>query len=317
MPLRLLVLLCLLALPAGLAAQGSHTINSTIISSGQARLYRYFVDHGATAQSLDLTITLTAALTAGLKLTLFDIDEKSVMGSQDEATASQPTPNFPTNLVLTSPSRSGVHPYLLIVQTLTAGTSDYSGTVGVTAGSITYGGTTTGNRVVSGLFTPFGLYAAFNADIVTQSNFTTRLEVDYGATPQAVTFAFQGIGSALTEIRIYDETGADIQLGTLVAAPSGNLDTSAFVTTGSYSGIVKFRIEVEGTGSAGQAFWATWLPGTVTVVGASGDGVSTPTGSSGDGGGCAAGNPLLPLGAIAALMMFAVFRRKKVRRSVF
>ena len=131
-----------------------------------------------------------------------------------------------------------------------------------------------------------------------------------------MTFNFEGIGSALNEIRIYDVTGGDTLIETLVAAPTGNMSTSSLVTTASYSGDVEFRIEVEGDGSAGDVFWAVWIPSTVSVVSASGDGIpsSGGGGSSDGGGGCAVsdGSQTALFGMFALALLLRRLRRQSV-----
>jgi hypothetical protein len=314
--------LTLFALAALLApfvfAQTTSYITQKYVNSGAAQLQLYDIDHGSTAQAINLTINLTTNSNSGMRVTVIDIDEKSVMGvgAQSEGVKSgQGTLNMTHSL----PSRTGVHPVLVIIQTHMPGTSDLNGQLDVSAGTILLANTNQSFRVQDGLFIPFGLYSAFNGEMTTQSSFSTNVTYDFGSTAHATTFVFRGEGSALNEIRLYDVTGGDVLLETLQAAPTtNNMDAAVFVTTPSYSGEVEFRIEVDGTGAQGRVFWATWIASDVTVVGGSGDGVPVPSSgnSGGDsgGGGCAASQGNAPwLLALLALMGAAGLRLRKRR----
>lgn len=311
------LLLFPLLFAAALSAQSTDVLSSRSVSHFAGWVFYYNVDHGSTAQAVTIDADFDTQSASGLRVRILDVDNKSVNGFNDEANDLQNGPGM-CNAQLVTQVRSGVHPVIIIVQTATTGTTVFDGQIACDVGSMAAGGAMQSFRVQDGLFMPFGLYAAFNGVFSTTANYTTNIVVDFGAASQSITFNFEGIGSALNEIRIYDVTGGDNLIETLVAAPTGNMSTSSLVTTASHSGEVEFRIEVEGDGTAGDVFWAVWIPSTVEVVSASGDGVpsSGGGGGGGGGGGCVSdtnsGYILLTLSTL--LMATALARRLRDRR---
>lgn len=284
----LLLSLVLACLASAATAQGSITIPTYSIGGGAAWVFRYQLDHGSTSQSIHFDVTVMSQSSSGVTVRVLDVDEKYAAGANAEAAGSRAGTGA-CNVSLTTSARTGVHPVLVIVQTFTSGDTVFSGSIDIDAGGIAPGGITQSFRVQDGLFMPFGLYAAFNADFTTTANFTTNFTVDFGSTPQGVTVRFEGIGTAVSEVRLYDVTGGNTLIKTLNAPMSGNMSTWDWVTTQSYSGEVEFRVEVQGTGNAGDIFWAVWLPDTVTATGGYGDGVPVaPKSQKNSGGGCAA-----------------------------
>ncbi|MCB9933029.1 MAG: hypothetical protein H6841_06365 [Planctomycetes bacterium] len=311
-PLALALLLCVLCAP--LFAQDFSPIGNTNVAGNAAWIAHYTVDHGASPQAVTIDVSVTTASNSGLRVRILDTDDKSVAGSNDEASGLQLGPGTADAQLVTA-ARSGVHDLLVIVQPAQPGGSLFNGSVQTSAGGLTL---VTNNQTFaasSGLFIPFGLYAAFNGELSTTASFTTNVVVDFGAAPQAMTFVFEGIGTGMNELRIYDVSGGNVLLKTLSATVNGNLASADFVTTPVYAGQVEFRVEVEGDGSAGDIFWAMWTPNTVSVVGGSGDGVSAPSsgGGGGGGGGCAAEHGR-SFAAFALPLLAILFLRRGTRR---
>lgn len=306
------LLLALCCLP--LAAQDYSGIGYTNVAGNAAWIAHYTVDHGASPLAITINVSVTTASSSGLRVRILDTDDKAVAGSNDEAAGLRLGPGTADAQLVTA-ARTGVHNLLVIVQPAQPGGSLFNGYVQTSAGGLDL---VTNNQTFaasSGLFIPFGLYAAFNGELTTTANYTTNVVVDFGATPQAMTFVFEGDGTAMNELRIYDVTGGNVLLKTLSATVNGNLASADFVTTPAYSGQVEFRVEVEGDGSAGAIFWAMWTPNTVSVVGGSGDGVSAPSSSGGDGGGggCAAEHGR-SFAAFAMPLLAILFLRRGTRR---
>ena len=307
----LLLLLAILTFASAACAQGQVTLPTYSIGGGAAWVFRYQLDHGGTPQAVQIDVSINCQSNSGVTVRVLDIDDKYNAGAHDEAGGSHAGTGI-CNVSLLTDTRTGVHPFLVIVQTFQPGDSVFDGHVDIDAGGITPNGLTQSMRVQDGLFMPFGQYAVFNADFTTQANFTTYVTIDFGSAPQALTMRLEGLGSGVNEVRLYDVTGGDTLIKTLYATMSGNLSTWDWVTTASYSGEVQFRIEVEGDGSAGDIFWAMWLPETVSATGGSGDGVPVAPKSQkgGGGGGCAAdrGGNLAALGLLGVLAALAAFR---------
>jgi len=309
--IALLTLLALCCMP--LTAQDFSNIGNTNVAGNAAWIARYTVDHGTSPQAITIDVSVTTASSSGLRVRILDTDDKAVAGSNDEAAGLRLGPGTADAQLVTA-ARTGVHNLLVIVQPAQPGGSLFNGYVQTSAGGLDL---VTNNQTFaasSGLFIPFGLYAAFNGELTTTANYTTNVVVDFGATPQAMTFVFEGDGTAMNELRIYDVTGGNVLLKTLSATVNGNLASADFVTTPAYSGQAEFRVEVEGDGSAGSIFWAMWTPGSGSVVGGSGDGVSPPPtgGGNSGGGGCAAehGRSF----AVFALLLAILCLRRVTRR---
>lgn len=311
--MRTLLLLALFALP--LCAQGVVTYPAHTASPDYCWVFELHLDHGATPVAANLTVSLTTNSVHGLRARLVDVHGHANQLPQTEAMGTRSgwgalVFNFQTA------SRAGSHPLLLIVQPLTSGgNSDCAGSVSSDIGALTGGGKQYARALEhSGLFMPMGFYVSFRGVFTTQGNYSTTVELDFGPTPRPLTLNFEGSGTGLDEIRVYDVTGGNVLLNTLTAGPTGAMSTSALTTTPSYSGTVSLRVEVQGDGTMGDVFWALWLKDGVLVTGATGDGVPTygnPGGKSdGGGGGCSAGE-----GRIAAPMLAAglllLWRRRR------
>lgn len=312
--MRALILLALFALP--LAAQGVVTYPSHNASPGYCWVFELHVDHGTSPAAATLTVSLNTNSSHGLRARLVDVHAHANQISPAEAMGTRSGWGSVVFQFIT-PSRAGSHPLLLIVQPLTpGGPSDCAGTVSSDIGTATGGGKQYARAIeYDGLTMPMGYYATFRGVFATQADYSTTVQLDFGPTPRALTFNFEGSGTGLDEIRVYDVTGGNVLLNTLTAGPTGAMATSSLTTTPSYSGTVQLRVEVQGDGSMGDVFWALWLKDGVLATGATGDGVPTvgnPGGKSGGGGGggCAAGPG--PFAApLLAVCLPALRRRRK------
>lgn len=310
--MRTLLLLTLFALP--LCAQGVVTYPAHTASPDYCWVFELHLDHGAAPVAANLTVSLTTNSVHGLRARLVDVHGHATQAPQTEAMGTRSgwgsvVFNFQTA------SRAGSHPLLLIIQPLTpGGPSDAAGTVSSDTGTLTGGGKQYARAIEhNGLFMPMGYYVSFRNVFTTQAVYSTTIELDFGATPRPLTFNFEGSGTGLDEIRVYDVTGGNALLKTLTAAPSGALSTSSLTTTPSYSGTVQLRVEVQGDGSMGDVFWALWLKDGVLVTGATGDGVPTygnpGSKSDGGGGGCVSGEGRIAAPILAAALL--LFRRRR------
>jgi hypothetical protein len=314
-------ILLLLLLTAPLAAQHTCVIPLHTVGDNASWVFQYDLDHGSTPQMITIDAAATTTSPYGLRMRILDLDEKLTAGSQAEALDTQ-SGSGTANAQLVTNYRTDVHRILVIVQGVQGGTSAFTGRVDINLGGLAIVNTNQSFKVADGLFIPFGLYASFSGVFATTATYTTSFVVDFGPTPQPLTFRFEGVGTGMLEARLYDVTAGDVLVSTLTATSSGNLDTSDFVTTPSYSGLVEFRAEIQGDGSAGSIFWAAWMPETVSVVSGSGDGVgSSFTGNSkgggGGGGGCATatgGGYVVMLTLFAAVCVALTrFRRRATR----
>jgi hypothetical protein len=213
-------------------------------------LLKIEVDHGTTPTAVTVDVDMTTYSSTGLVATIFDMTQRSGGLTPDSATDTSPLAGV-AQPSLALPARTGKHYLVLSLSSFQIGVTDYIGNVTVSAGSIGLASIELSSAKYSGLKKPFNMYATFSSEILTQSNFSTTMSLDFGTTAQAITFKFDGAGA--------------------------------------YSGSVQLRIEVEGTGTAGDVYWATWFPTSVSITGAFGDGVaSSSSGGGGGGGGCIA-----------------------------
>ncbi|MBK8205406.1 MAG: hypothetical protein IPK87_01310 [Planctomycetes bacterium] len=309
--MRVLALLLLFPFISCLSAQDTAAVPRRTIPAGYAHTLAFQVDQGATATAVMCSVTIHCQSQSGVKVRLLDTDAKTVLGSgteQEDQVGGAGT--VVVNLQM--PARSGRHPLVVILQPVLPGTISCYGSVNTDAGTLAMAGAESTKALVHGLTAPLDMFAVFRQDFDVPADFTSTVEVDYGPTTAPMTFAIEGAGRGLTEIRVYDVTGGDVLLGSITAAPSGIMQTSNSFTTPAYAGSVTLRVQVVGDGFAGDVFWALWLPNDHPVTGLGGNGVSKQVGGAKkEGGSCAAASG----GGAAwiAAIVFALFRRRKRR----
>ncbi|MCC7508488.1 MAG: hypothetical protein IT464_03835 [Planctomycetes bacterium] len=309
--MRAIALLLLFPFISCLAAQDTAAVPQRSIPAGYAHTLAYQVDQGPTATAVMCSVTIHCQSQWGVKVRLLDTDAKTVLafGAEQEAQVGGPGT---VNVNLQMPARSGRHPLIVILQPVLPGTISCYGSVNTDAGTLLMAGAESTKALVHGLTAPLDMFAVFRQDFDVPADFTSSVEVDFGPTTAPMTFALEGAGRGLSEIRVYDVTGGDVLLGSITAAPSGIMQTANSFTTPAYAGRVTLRVQVIGDGFAGDVFWALWLPNDHAVTGLGGDGISKQVSAAKkDGGGCVAGGS--GGAAWVAAIVLGLFRRHRRR----
>ncbi len=308
--MRALTLLLLFPFISCLSAQDTAAVPQRSIPAGYAHTLAFQVDQGVTATAVMCSVTIHCQSQSGVKVRLLDTDGKSVLASGTEQ--EDQVGGAGTVIVnLQMPARSGRHPLIVILQPVLPGTISCYGSVSTDAGTLLMAGAESTKALVHGLTAPLDMFAVFRQDFDVPADFNSTVEVDFGPTTAPLTFAIEGAGRGLSEIRVYDVTGGDVLLGSITAAPSGIMQTANSFTTPAYAGTVTLRVQVVGDGFAGDVFWALWLPNDHRVTGLAGSGVSKQVGAAKkEGGGCVAGGGG---SAWVVAIVLALFRRRKRR----
>jgi hypothetical protein len=90
------------------------------------------------------------------------------------------------------------------------------------------------------------------------------VELNFGATAQNVPFRFEAVGSGLSKIDVYDNTGGSATLiGTFTASGGAINDVTVFIRN--HSGVATFRVNVIGAAGGGTVTWRLYSPTTVTL----------------------------------------------------
>lgn len=265
---RLIAMALMMACAGSLAAQATLNIAGTVQGDDE-NLHLVAIDFGGSATMTNVTLSISGnSATDGLRAFIGDLDQMASAGtgSDDESVVDTSV----ANLVIASGNYTGVHEFIVSVQTFTgSGTVAYTGTL--TAVSIPTGVTAAGTQTVTeAQFPPVRRYfdrAVNGRDTVNNSGDTVAQEflVDFGAVAQTATFAFFGEGSLAGNIDIIEilANGTGSALGSL----SGGTDPwsdGTNLTTSSRTGLVRIRVECNDADS--DFDWTVILPGTVSAV---------------------------------------------------
>ncbi len=308
--MRAIAILLALAFAGAAAAQ---TVNfSGTVQDDQARFYIFDVDFGAVAQSITLDVTAQASSGAsGLDISFIDLDELALNGSANGVESDWDVGTGALNVSMTTPMYDGIRQFVLDVQTdSTNGPSPYTGSITVSAGTITQTGSTLQTVNFDGnarrLFDR-GVQLYGQTGAAAQIN--REFRVDFGAVDQSITFYAISLAFGDSAISYYevDANGDEQLLGT--HSGTGLWQDEQNFTTSTRSGIVKFRVKVNVTDPTGALFtWTCTFPGTVTVVG-------TGSGGGGGGGGSDDGCAAVPASggaaALVALLPLAAWLRRR------
>lgn len=209
-----------------IAATGSLTAN-------QGRVHRFAVDFGTGATRLSLMPNVVTS-TGSVDFALIDRTELAAFGAATGVANGVP--------YLTG-SHSGVHDILITVEENggAAATYDVSLFVAVLPAAVT--ATTQTYMTTDRFFNMFDIATRGSQDSTVGTPSASEFLVDFGTTPQAVTFFVNGQGDVTGDISVYEVTTAGT--GTLLGAPLGGAGTwndQANYTTSSRSGLVRIRL---------------------------------------------------------------------------
>lgn len=304
--MKTLAVLALLVAALPLAAQA----DVAIAGSGNEDSYRVFlveVDFGATPQALQLDLTLDVVSgNGGLYATLTDVDGVAADAAGGYEVDQQALATAQLAFSLTTASHTGVRQVMVAVTTTTSGSTDFDGTLAcatLSAGDMTLVDEVTlgqNYEPVQFVFDREARYAAASQGAA----ITREFDVDFGGTPQAVTFFVQAGALGDGTISVFDVTGGAVdQLGSETGA--GIWESEDNYTTAARDGMVRLRVRIQPT-SSGLFVWRLIFPSSVSVVGnASANDPPKPPSKSISSSGCSTGKGaawlLLGLPALAAL----------------
>jgi hypothetical protein len=305
--MRYLLVLSVLVLCGALQAQDFFSLTSRTVQSDRTWIMHFTVTQSGSEVVLNADVENYSQ--SGLRVRLIDVQSRA----ETNPLHSEQTVSFPTtlNINLSLPARTGTYSIIMTVQTLMSGTSTFLPHLNVPSGSMSFVQQQTIPGNAKGLVRPLGLYASYISPDNRPVDYTSTVTLNLGSTPQSIEVGYYASGSSIVELRVYDDE-TDTLLGTLLPAPTGNIDTSTTVSLPSASGEFRLRIESEGDDYVGNITWSIWPPSGVTVTAISGDGISGG-GGDGGGGGCAA----LPSVPLAPWLLAAALGAAAMRRRLF
>ncbi len=297
---RLLTLILIAACAATVSAQDTENLNGSV--PGDRRLtYLYEIDFGASAQSWTLNVSLTTGAATGLAISLIDVDAL--------ASSASPTPTAVDTDVITAPgaatatlngSYAGVHCFAVEIETAQGTTaSDYSGSLTVNNGDITFVTQDQFVKTAAGLKLAVGKFAFWDGAVPQNSTLAQSLELDFGPASHTEFFRLEGIGTNIVKIEFIDTTGGSATvLATFTNPSSGNV--AAVPMTHSGKATLRINVQAEAL-TAGSASWAVTAPCSVNIslVGDPGSGGDNDKCSTGE----SSGGLLLLLGALAGITL--------------
>ena len=257
--MRLFILAALFATAAFAQLPISGTVPST-----RVRTFLYHLDLGASATSYTITASLNTSSGAGLQVRLIDLT--SVSGDATPTSAFidiQTVAGAGTANCALSGTASGVRGFALEVATNSSGTTDFSGNLNNTAGGLSF---VKDDQLVvgsTGLRLQVGHMASYTRSVPSGLS-AQGLELNFGATAQNVPFRFEAVGSGLSKIDVYDNTGGSATLiGTFTASGGVINDVTVFIRN--RSDVATFRVNVTGAPGGGAVTWRLYAPTTVTL----------------------------------------------------
>ena len=273
MKLMLGVMLAVL-FAASVGAQDTLNVSGTVQDNAE-NYHLIDIDFGTTPQSISLSLAINATGgTSGLDVSLVDLDELALNGTATSIDSADDPGTGVINVSLTTPTYSGVHQFIVLVSTDAAnGPSPYSGTLtspDLNAGDMVQ----TGFQVHvpgPGYFTLLGRSAVFGQDVNAAVTVSRTVQIDFGTTPQAITFWIQGVGFADGEVEVYEvpESGTPTLLGSVSGTGFWEVDDN--FTTSTRTGVVTLRMDIIASAASIYA-WRIVTPGTVAILAPQGGG---------------------------------------------
>lgn len=220
-----------------LAAQAILNLSGDVVSRYET-WQAIEVDHGQTAQSLTLDLSINATNGSGIAVSLIDLDELATNGSST-ATVSGSDPGTGTiNLTLNTAMHAGVVEYVITIHTLGSIQTNYVATFGAStlaAGSITLGQIGgprwPGERYTSPLLDR-GVQTAWDSKMGSGLYLIHEIDVDFGNAPHSVSFSFSIDGSVNATAQLWEvrKSKPDVCLVTLAHGGIGSTETNGFTT---------------------------------------------------------------------------------------
>jgi hypothetical protein len=303
-----LSVLWLAFLPA-LWCQGSAVFSGQVQDS-RAHRYLFMVDQGNPGTGATVSVQLDTPAVSGLYAELWDIEQASqwepmglAAGFVDGAGQIQ------LNVML--PPRNGSYPVMLYLETRFLGpASNYSGQIDTSAGVVVQQGFTNQARAYAGFLNHFGHVGDFYRLSSGERTFTVDMNVDFGPTSHQTTFGFGARGTNVQEVRVLDAGQDPPALLLHLTATGGQILDSALVTTPSYSGETKLRVEFKTGPGDGEVSWIAVFRVEVSLV----SGLElTPPGRSqpNQDNTCSTGTGTLPWGGFAAVVTAVLIRPRR------
>lgn len=257
--MRIFVLAALFATAAFAQLPISGTVPST-----RVRTFLYHLDLGASPTGYTITASLNTSNTSGLRVRLIDLS--GVAGDATPTSTfidSQTVAGAGTANCALSGNASGIRGFALEVATNSTGTTDFSGNLNNTAGGLSFIRDDQYVVGASGLLLQVGHVANYTRSVPSGLS-AQGIELNFGAAAQNVPFRFEAVGSGLTKIDVYDNTGGSATLiGTFTASGGAINDVTVFIRN--HSGVATFRVNVTGAPGGGTVTWRLYAPTTVTL----------------------------------------------------
>jgi hypothetical protein len=260
--LRILPLLLLLAAP--LAAQDTSSLSGSV-PNGRRLTYLYQIDFGATSTTWTLACGLTTNSNNGLLVRLIDLDglASSSQTNPDSIDETAIT-GFGTANVSLNGTYSGMREFAVEIETAQGtSASDYNGNLTSNAGTISLLRQDQLILSATGLRTTVQRFAFWDGTAPPGSVKPASVELDFGSGTKTLFIRFDGIGSNLERIELFDVTnGNGTSLATFTTPSTGDVT----VVSLTHSGIVFLRVNIKAVPSqTGSGSWAISAPSGIKV----------------------------------------------------
>jgi hypothetical protein len=296
-----------------LAAQTTLDFEETV-SRHRIHAYHIEVDHGPTPQQVDVATSFTTGDESGLVFTIYDLDGLARLTPLGKRHTLQRAGTIATTWQL--PERSGIHQIMITLEVAVSSAgaaSTYVGTMSVAKEILKHKGfqsrgPITGSRVW------FGRIAQFTGSHRGEDTLAMDVELDFGPMAHRTTFAVTTDASGVKRHNLIDLKADELVVMRRAQDGYPVIQESYTYTTQAYSGRVKFRVEMRGSGDAGWITHSIAIGPDVSITGVSDPWKELDEDSSSD---CSArgGSNRWPAIALAAPLAWAILQRRRNERT--
>jgi hypothetical protein len=322
-----LLFVCLLAVFAAgvLHGQAVGSPATGDFNTNDWHMVRIDIDHGSTPQSITVGAEVTSLSGPTFLFDLIDWDSY-VLGLSNVNSRQQVMPGSSNTGQVTTPARSGVHPFMLRLANLIepAQVVDYAFLLSLSGGSVvSY--SQSDRPWISGSYPVRALEADMAATFISwgvTANLGTFVTLDFGPTPQSADVRLDCSAQGVLSIVLRWPDGAGGRGALFVDSDQNDAILSVpgvphLATIPAQSGLVEVTVSVSALENFNYADWNLCVPGSVKVVEMHGT-TTKPvpsTGSYEQVGGCTAGTgSTLPAMLAAAGGWALTSRRRKLMR---
>lgn len=255
--LRILIAAVLFSAP--LAAQDSFGLSGSV-PADRRLTFLYSIDFGPNSTSWTLACNLQTNAASGLVVRLIDVDgfAASAQAQPDSINVATVSGQGTANASLNG-TYSGVREFAVEIETENGSTaSDYSGNLVSNAGTISFIREDQLLHSAAGFKATVQRFAFWDGSVPAGSTLPVSMELDFGPVQRTVFLRFEGAGSNLERIELFNTTGGTATpMATFTNPGSGNVAAVPLTR----SGTVFLRVNTRAVqAQSGSGSWAVSVP---------------------------------------------------------